>query len=241
MRRRLCLAGRDEHEAAAAARDQVRRERLRRVLHGADEERAQEVPVLERRLLDRRAAAPAADEVDEPVDAARVARRDPSAHVARRRRRRAGRRRRSRCAADLGRERVEARRSRPHDAERAPASASRRTTVGPEIPGAARRPRSRVRRASTPRRHASNGAALRSSVRAWQSRRSPSSRRSSASIWPTVTLRSIGDVERTVVVVALDQLRRPRSAHPRLSGVRGAVPLPRPEPPSRPEVARRST
>ena len=51
-----------------AAPEQVGRERLRRVLEGADEKAAQEFPVLERRLLDRRTAAPAADEVDEPVD-----------------------------------------------------------------------------------------------------------------------------------------------------------------------------
>jgi hypothetical protein len=38
------------------------------MLHGSNEQRAQEVPVLERRLLDRRAAPPAADEVDEPFD-----------------------------------------------------------------------------------------------------------------------------------------------------------------------------
>ena len=76
MRRRLRLTRRDEHEAAAARLHEVRRERLGRVLDGSHEERAQEVPVLERRILDRRAATPAADEVDEPVDAAVVPRRE---------------------------------------------------------------------------------------------------------------------------------------------------------------------
>ena len=70
MRRRLRLSCGHEHEAASPVRQQRRRECLRRVLNRSDEERAQEVPVSERRLLDRRAAAPAADEVHEPVDAA---------------------------------------------------------------------------------------------------------------------------------------------------------------------------
>jgi hypothetical protein len=43
------------------------------VLDGAHEEIAQDVPILERRLLDRLAAAPAADEVDESVDVTLVA------------------------------------------------------------------------------------------------------------------------------------------------------------------------
>ena len=46
------------------------------MLDGTYEERAQEVPILERRLLDRRASAPAADEVDEPVHAALVSLRE---------------------------------------------------------------------------------------------------------------------------------------------------------------------
>ena len=70
MRRRQRLAGPDHHEPPVPARDQVRRERLGGVLQRADEQRAQDVPVLERRLLDGRAAAPAADEMDEPVDVA---------------------------------------------------------------------------------------------------------------------------------------------------------------------------
>ena len=87
MRRGLRLTGGDEHEAPAPpARDQVRRERLRRMLDSAYEERAQEVPVLERRLLDRRASAPAADEVDEPVHTAVVSLREIVSPGSRRRR-----------------------------------------------------------------------------------------------------------------------------------------------------------
>ena len=58
------------------------------------------------------------------------------------------------------------------------------------------------------------------------------------SIWPTVTLRSIGDVEANGRRRPLDQLRHPRSAHARLTCVRGAVPLPRPQPLARAAVAR---
>ena len=68
MRGRLRLAGGDHDDATALAREQVGRERLSRVHQRADEQRLEEVPVLERRLLDRRAAAPAADQVDEAVD-----------------------------------------------------------------------------------------------------------------------------------------------------------------------------
>ena len=179
----------------------MRRERLRRVLDGAHEERAQEVPVLERRLLDRRAAAPAADEVDEPVDAAVV----PRGEIVGPRLRRRGveevddvgldRR------LDLRRERVEALLVATADARARAVLRESPDDGRAEIACAA----GDSDHASVERvRHAATLATVRrarSSVRAWQSRRSPSSRRSSASIWPTVTLRSIGDVERTVVVV----------------------------------------
>ncbi len=72
MRWRLRLSRRNEDEPSAPALHQRRRERLRRVLNRSDEERAEEVPVLERCLLDGGAAAPAADEVDEPVHSTAV-------------------------------------------------------------------------------------------------------------------------------------------------------------------------
>ena len=68
MGRRLRLPGRDERRSGRAHSPSRRGERLRGVLNRADEQRAQEVPVLERRVLDRSASAPAADEVDETVD-----------------------------------------------------------------------------------------------------------------------------------------------------------------------------
>ena len=83
MGRRLRLAGRDEHEPASSALEQMRRECLRRMLDGAHEQTAQEVPVLERRVLDRGASTPPSDEVDEPVDVP-VLLGKPSGPVARR-------------------------------------------------------------------------------------------------------------------------------------------------------------
>ena len=50
------------------------------------------------------------------------------------------------------------------------------------------------------------------------------------SIWPTVTLRSIGDVKRTVVVVHSISFDIPDQLMPVFTCVRGAVPLPRPQP-----------
>ena len=86
MRRGLRLAGRNEHEASAAPLDELTCECLRRVLDGAHEERAEDVPVLEWRLLDRRSPAPAADEMDEPVHVAAVPLREVARPDARRRR-----------------------------------------------------------------------------------------------------------------------------------------------------------
>ena len=56
-------------------------------------------------------------------------------------------------------------------------------------------------------------------------------------LWPSVTLRSIGDVERTIVVVPLDQHGRARPPRAGVPGLRGAVPLPRARPPPLPALA----
>ena len=148
MRRRLRLARRDEHEAAAARSHEVRRERLGRVLDGSHEERAQEVPVLERRLLDRRAPAPAADEVDEPVHAALVPRRERRRPCPASPSRRGGRRRRSRSAR---RPRRRARRGLPGRARRR-MGASLRLQGGGRPSGRGCRRRRRRRSPSRPAR-----------------------------------------------------------------------------------------
>ena len=70
LRRRDRLLGRHQHEAAVAGALQRAVERARRVHGGADQQVVEERPVLQRRLLQRLAAAPAADDVHDGVDVA---------------------------------------------------------------------------------------------------------------------------------------------------------------------------
>ncbi len=67
---RLSLLGGDEDEAAVLAGEQRVVEGTRRVLHGADQQVVQQVPVGERRLVQRLPAAPAPDQVRQRVDPA---------------------------------------------------------------------------------------------------------------------------------------------------------------------------
>ena len=126
-------------------------------------------------------------------------------------------------------------RSRPHTQVRAPAAASRRTTVGPTFPVPPATAITRPSRA-LPRRHASNvevrgvaSAHGREDVR----RAAGAVPEHLADRHPPLHRRRREDGRRR----ALDQLRRAGSADPRLPGLRGTLPLPRPEPAPRPEVA----
>ena len=76
----LRLRGGDQHEAPVVARRQGVVEGAGRVLDGADQQVVQQLVVGERRLGERLAAPPAADQVHEAVDARRTARADRVAH-----------------------------------------------------------------------------------------------------------------------------------------------------------------
>ena len=108
--RGLRLGGGDEHEAAVLARGERLVEGPGRVDHGAHEQVVQPLVVGERRGRERLAAPPAADQVQEPVDAAEaLAERAPPSRG--RRPRRAGRRPGRRCARRAARARRRARRA----------------------------------------------------------------------------------------------------------------------------------
>ncbi len=237
MRRGLCLTGRHEHEAAVPARHQ-RAARTPASRAGACARGARSASPSPRAAPPRSACRRASRRRGGRARprGRRALRRDPSPTPSSPQDR-GGRRRRSRSSA---RSRRRARRGSPDRGRRrtrvAPPSASRRTTVGPRFPAP---PATAMTRPSSaaPRRHASNASwcAVASAHGGADVRRAPGAvPEHLADGDAALHRRRRADGRRR----PLDQLRRPRSADPGLPCVRGALPLPRPEPAPGAEVAR---